>query len=159
VLRAYAEVKASTDGNLFDVPGDLAPGEIRAEVRKDPAIFSLARHIAKAAEQLNAANPDHAHPNILIFVNHARRKGPADLRLALEGIPAPGGGRLFPLVNDVDQWDVQKGVWEAARSIDLYVWVDPKKRTWQAFRPAGAPRLAEACDLLGIAPTCWVRGS
>jgi hypothetical protein len=55
-------------------------------------------------------------------------------------------------VNDVDKWEVQKGVWEAARSIDLYVWVDPKKRTWQAFRPAGAKRLAEACDLLGLTP-------
>ena len=65
----------------------------------------------------------------------------------------PGGGRLFPLVNDADQWDVQKDVWEAARSIDLYVWIDPKKRTWQAFKPAGAERLAEACDLLGIAAT------
>jgi hypothetical protein len=32
------------------------------------------------------------------------------------------------------------------------VWVDPKKRTWQAFRPAGAKRLAEACDLLGLTP-------
>jgi hypothetical protein len=41
---------------------------------------------------------------------------------------------------------------EAARSIDLYVWVDPQKRVWQAFRPARAQRLAEACDLLGISP-------
>jgi ribosomal protein L30 len=149
-LRAYCEMKAPTDGALFDVPDDLAPGEIRAEVRKDPAIFNLARHIARAAKQFNAANPDRAHPNILVFVNHARRKGPADLRMALEGIPAPGGGRLFPLVNEADQWDVQKDVWEAARSIDLYVWFDPKKRTWQAFKPARAQRLAEACDLLGI---------
>ncbi|HEY2858363.1 MAG TPA: hypothetical protein VGJ21_08100 [Terracidiphilus sp.] len=42
--------------------------------------------------------------------------------------------------------------WEAARSIDLYVWVNPRKRTWQAFRPAGARRLNEACDLHGISP-------
>jgi len=82
-LRAYCEVKSSTDGDLFELPDDLAPGEIRVEVHKDPAIFSLARHIAKAARQFEAANPDRSHPNILIIVNHARRKGPADLRMAL----------------------------------------------------------------------------
>lgn len=133
-LRAYCELKATTDGKLFHVPDDLKPGEIRVEVRKDPAIFNLARHIAKAAKQFEAANPDRAHPNILVIVNYARRKGPADLRMALEGIQAPDGRRFFPLVNDVDNWEVQKGVWEAARSIDLYVWVDPKKRTWHPFR-------------------------
>lgn len=61
--------------------------------------------------------------------------------------------RIFitpPLVNDADKWEVQKDVWDAARSINLYVWVDPRKRTWQAFRPAGAKRLTEACDLLGV---------
>jgi hypothetical protein len=149
-LRAYCEVKSSTDGDLFELPDDLAPGEIRVEVHKDPAIFSLARHIAKAARQFEAANPDRSHPNILIIVNHARRKGPADLRMALEGIRAPDGRRFFPLVNDDDKWGVQEDVWEAARSIDLYVWVDPQKRTWQSFRPTGAQRLAEACNLLGI---------
>jgi hypothetical protein len=112
----------------------------------------LAPLIAKAAKQFEAANPDRAHPNILVIVNHARRKGPADLRMTLEGIRAPDGRRFFPLVNDEDKWEVQKGVWEAARSIDLFVWVDPRKRIWQAFRPSGAQRLAEACDLLGIAP-------
>lgn len=84
-LRAYCEIKSPTDGDLFDFPDDLAPDEIRVEVRKDPAIFNLARHIAKAAKQFEAVNRDRAHPNILVIVNHARRKGPADLRMALEG--------------------------------------------------------------------------
>jgi ribosomal protein L30 len=149
-LRAYCEMKAPTDGDLFEVPDDLAPGEIRAVVRKDPAIFNLARHVAKAAKQFEAANPDRAHPNILVIVNHARRKGPADLRMALEGIKTPDGRRFFPLVNEADQWEAQKAVWEAARSIDLYIWVDPRKRSWQAFQPNGAQRLAGARDLLGI---------
>jgi large subunit ribosomal protein L30 len=151
-LRAYGEMKAPTDGDLFDFPADLLPGEVRVEVRGDPAIFNLARHIANAARQFDAVNPDRAHPNILIFVNHARRKGLTDLRMALEGIPTPDGGQLFPLVNEDDKWDVQKDVWEAAHSIDLYVWVDPKKQSWQPLCPAGARRLAEACDLLGVAP-------
>jgi hypothetical protein len=147
-LHAYCEMKAPTDGDLFDVPDDLAPGEV---CRKDPAIFNLARHIAKAAKQFDAANPDRAHPNILIFVNHARRKGPANLRMALEGIQAPDGGRLFP-VNDADKSEVQNDVWEAACAVDLYVWVDAKKRTWQAFHPARPRRWAEACDRFGMAP-------
>jgi hypothetical protein len=149
-LRAYCEVKAPTDGDLFDFPDDLTPGEIRSEVRKDPAIVNLARHIAKAAKQFQAANPDHAHPNMLVIVNHARRKGLADLRMALEGIRAPDGRRFFPLVNDADKWEVQKGVWEATKSIDIIVWVDPRKRTWRVFRLASAKRLTEACELLGV---------
>jgi ribosomal protein L30 len=152
-LRAYCELKSPGDGDLFDFPDDLAPGEIREEVRKDPAVFNLAAHVAKSAKQFDAANPDRAHPNILVIVNHARRKGLSDLRMALEGIRAPDGRRFYPLVNDEDQWEVQQGVWNAARIIDLYVWVDPKKRNWQWLQPAGAARLAEACDLLGI-PNC-----
>jgi large subunit ribosomal protein L30 len=151
-LRAYCEVKSPTDGDLFELPSDLVPGEIRVQVSKDLAIFNLARHIAKAAKQFESVNPGRTHPNILVFVNHARRKGPADLRMALEGFPGPDGRPLFPLVNEVDQWEVQKEVWDAARSIDLYVWVDPRKRTWQVLRPGGAARLKEACELLGVAP-------
>jgi hypothetical protein len=151
-VRAYCEVKSPTDGDALDFPEDLLPGEVRTQVRKDPSTFSLANHIAKAAKQFEAANPDRKHPNILVFVNHARRKSPVDLRIALEGVRGPNGERWFPLVNEKDKWEVQKGVWDAARSIDLYVWVDARKRTWQAFRPARAPRLKEACALLGIEP-------
>jgi ribosomal protein L30 len=103
-LRAYCEMKAPADGDVFDFPDDLAPGEVRVEVRKDPAIFNLAAHIAKSAKQFEAVNPDRTHPNILVIVNHGRRKGPADLRMALEGIRAPNGQRFYPLVNDQDQW-------------------------------------------------------
>jgi hypothetical protein len=150
-LRAYCEVKSPTDGDLFKVPNDLVPGEIRVEVSKDPAIFNLARHIAKAAKQFEAANLGRAHPNILVFVNHARRKGLDDLRMALQGLPGPDGRPLFPLVNEVDKWEIQNDVWDAARSIDLYVWVDPRKRNWHVLRPTGAARLTEAYDLLGVA--------
>jgi hypothetical protein len=152
VLGGYCEVKSPTDGDLFDFPADLAPDEIRVEARNDPALFNLARHITKAGKQFKAVNHDRKLPNVLIIVNHARRKRPADLRLALEGFRGPDGRRMFPLANDEDKWDVQKGVWEAARSIDLYLWVDPRKRTWQAFRPAGAKRLIEACEFLGLPP-------
>lgn len=71
--------------------------------------------------------------------------------MALEGIRAPDGRGFFPLVNDDDKWAVQEGAWRAAQSIDLYIWVDARKRTLQPFHPVGARRLKEACQLLGIA--------
>lgn len=156
LLRAYCEVKLPTDGDLFKIPKDLAMGEIRVEVGKDLALINLARHVTKAAKQFGRANSDRTHPNILIFVNHARRKGPADLAIALQGFPGPDGQPLFPLIeeekdNEEDKWEMQKGVWDAARTIDLYVWVDPIQRTWNVLRPKSAARLKHACDLLGVA--------
>jgi ribosomal protein L30 len=152
-LRAYCELKSVTDGDLFNFPEDLLPGQIRVEVRKDPAIFGVARLVTKAAKQLEAINQEHTVPNILVVVNHARRKGLGDLRMAMQGFPGPGGQRLFPLVNDDDGWEVQSGVWAATRTIDLYIWVNPRKRIWESLRQAGAARLAEACELMGIADT------
>jgi hypothetical protein len=65
-------------------------------------------------------------------------------------MPGPDGQRWFPLVNEDDKWKVQKGVWDAACSIDLYVWVDAWKRMWLALQPFGATRFKEACELLYI---------
>src|SRR5258707_5943676 len=42
-LRAYCEVKSPTDGDLFDFPDDLAPGEIRREVRSAAAVMRSTR--------------------------------------------------------------------------------------------------------------------
>jgi large subunit ribosomal protein L30 len=149
-LVGYGEMKSPNDGDLFDFPSDLAPGEIRREVRRDPGVVALARIVAKASKQFDAVNHDRAQPNILFIVNHARGKGPGDLRMALDGIPAPDGRRFFPLVNEMDQWEIQHDVWRAAQSIDLFVWIDPRRRSWEPFRMKGAPRLAEACALLNI---------
>src|SRR6266850_954836 len=58
-------------------------------------------------------------------------------RFALEGIQVPGGGRGFFIFDEKkDQRerdkaapdDKQKAVWEAARSIDLYLWIEPQKK-------------------------------
>lgn len=152
-LRGYCEVKSPDDKWVFDFPSDLKPDELRAEVRPDPAAPNLALHIEKAAQQFDSVNPDHALPNILAFVNHARLRGPFDLRHVLEGIQETDGRRGF-LIHDKEEKEVpgewQKRVWKAAKSIDLYVWIDAHKGTWVYRQPLGAKRLAEACDLLGI---------
>jgi large subunit ribosomal protein L30 len=144
-MRGYCELKSPRDDWVFDFPSDLEPGEHRVEVRPDPVAHNLGRQILRAAEQFNAVNPDHTLPNILVIVSHARRRGPADLHMVLTGIQVPNGDPLFVLPPEK-----QKQLWEAARSIDLYIWIDEHSRTCQNIRPVGAARINEACDLLGI---------
>jgi hypothetical protein len=48
------------------------------------------------------------------------------------------------------KWEKQKELWEAARRIDLFFWIDAGKRTCRHLYPVGATRLKEACDLLSI---------
>lgn len=159
-LQGFCEVKSPRDHWDFEFPKDLKPGEIREETRRDPAAPNLGLHIVKAAKQFDSVNPDHSAPNILVVVNHAMGRNPLDLRFALEGLKVPGGGRGLFIFDEKKQGDKdqevpdekQKEVWEAAKSIDLYLWVDPQKKTWVYRFPLGAKRLAEACALVGIEP-------
>jgi hypothetical protein len=158
-IRGYCELKSPRDDWVFSFPHDLKPGEHRAEVRRDMAAHNLAGHILEAAEQFDSINPEHKLPNILVIVSHARHRGPIDLRDVLEGIRlGDDGKRVFPPLADVrekepdKQMKKQEKVWKAARSIDLYVWIDEHKRTCEYRFPVGAERLKEACDLLGLEP-------
>jgi large subunit ribosomal protein L30 len=144
-VRGYCELKSPRDDWVFDFPADLGPGEHRVDVRPDPGAHNLSRQILNAAEQFDSVNTDHTLPNILVIVSHARRREPADLHMVLTGIQVPDGHPLFVLPADR-----QAKVWEAARSIDLYVWIDEHTRSCQYIRPIGAARLQEACDLVGI---------
>jgi large subunit ribosomal protein L30 len=98
-LKGYCELKSPRDDWMFAVPKNLKPGEIRQESRPDPTAHALARVIGKAAAQFDSVNPDHAHPNILVIVSHARLRGPVDLHMAIAGMPMPDGGRRFLLVD------------------------------------------------------------
>jgi large subunit ribosomal protein L30 len=152
-LCGYCEMKSPNDQWVFEFPTDLEPDELRIEVRPDGAVPNLGRRIVKAAQQFDAVNPKHDVPNIMVIVNHAPGKGPLDLRFALEGMVVPGGGRglfIFDKENEKKPSDDQKKVWEAARNIDLYIWVDPRTRKWEYRLPVGAKRLIEACNLLNI---------
>ena|ERR1700730_253446 len=112
---------------FFEFPHDLKADELREERRFDAAAPNLGLHIVKAAQRFDSVNPDHALPNILVIANHAPLRGPLDLRHALEGLEAPDGHHEF-LIFDENEKEVpgerQKEVWRAARSIDLYLWID-----------------------------------
>jgi hypothetical protein len=43
-------------------------------------------------------------------------------------------------------------MWDAARCIDLIVWIDVHTGKCHPIFPLGAERLAEACDLFGVKP-------
>jgi large subunit ribosomal protein L30 len=98
-LKSYCELKSPRDDWIFSVSKDLKPGEIREESREDPTAHALARLIGKAAAQFDVVNPDHAQPNILVIMSHARLRGPANLHLANGGLALSNGDRLFLLVD------------------------------------------------------------
>jgi hypothetical protein len=144
-LCGYCELKSPRDDWIFE-PADKAEGERPvAEMRPSPTSNNPARQIKSAAEQFDAVNPNHELPNILVFVNHAPGRTRSDLYVTLAGMPVPGGPSLFTLT-----LDHQKDVWEAARRIDLFLWIDPQKRTWQPLCPNDAVHRATVCSLFGI---------
>lgn len=154
-LKGYCELKSPRDDWIFAIPKDLKPGEIRKESREDPTAHALARVIGKAAAQFNAVNPDHVQPNILVIVSHARLRGPTDLHLAIGGMPMPDGSRRFLLVDPNEKdfkkaFEKQKKLWEDARKIDLFYWVDAHTKTVRHVTNKDGSRHREARDLMNI---------
>jgi hypothetical protein len=115
------------------------------ETRPSPTSNNLARQIESAVEQLDAVNPDHKLPNVMVIVNHAAGRTRSDLHVTVTGIQVPDGPRLFTL-----KPDRQKQVWEAARRVDLFLWIDPEKRTCQHAYPADSVHREAACALFGL---------
>jgi len=154
-LVGYCELKSPRDDWVFDVPDDLEPGEIRQEVRPNPAPHNLARNIGKAAAQFDSVNPDHELPNILVLVSHARLRDTVDLHMAIAGIEMPDGTRRFLLVDPNEKnwnkaWEKQKKLWEDASRIDLFFWIDAHKRSCKHISNLDAKRHCEARELFGI---------
>ena len=140
-LHGFCEVKSPRDDYVFD-----APNESGFAVRENvPTRRKLGSHIRQASKQFEAVNPGHKLPNIVVFVNHASGLERADLFATLSGIPVPGGHPLELLPPKM-----QRRVREAARGIDLFVWIEPKKGTCQHLSVAGALCQAAALELLGL---------
>jgi hypothetical protein len=145
VYQQAAELKSPRDDWLFEFPREIKPGEFVTETRPSPTSNNLARQIESAVEQFDRVNPDHKLPNVLVLVNHAVGRTRSDLHITLAGIPLPGGPNLFTL-----KLDHLKRVWEAARRIDLFIWVDAQERSCQHLYANDAAHRATACGLLGI---------
>lgn len=155
-LVGYCELKSPRDDWIFEFPMDMMPGDNRVEIRRDPAAHNLADHVGKAAAQFDAVNPDRKVPNILVFVSHARLRGPSDLAMAIAGVPMPNAGVAFLLLdeqhkgNSERMWKRQKQLWDDARRIDLVVWVDAHNGSCEFIRLQGAKKLDGALKLMGL---------
>lgn len=140
-LVAFCEFKSPRDDFVFE-----APGRDGFAIRKNlPFYRKLGSHIRRAAEQLETVNPDHKLPNIMVFVNHAPDIARRDLLATIAGLPVPGGWPLFMLSPKM-----QAQVTEAARHIDLFLWIDAEKGTCQHLSVSGAAHETAALELLGL---------
>jgi large subunit ribosomal protein L30 len=132
-LQGFCEMKSPRDDFIFEFPED---GD--AAVRKDvPFYRKLASHVRRAARQFDAVNPEHALPNILAFVSHSPDIERRDLIATIAGLPVPGAAPVFMLPREM-----QQEVLEAARRIDLFLWIDAKRQrpnligmTWSCLAP------------------------
>jgi hypothetical protein len=140
-LQAFCELKSPRDDFLFELPQQDGFA-IRANL---PFHRKLGSHIRYAAQQFDAVNPDREFPNILVFVNHSPDIARRDIHATVAGLPGPDGKRIFMLSRKM-----QEQVLNAARKIDLFLWIDAPKRTCQHVSINGAVHQAAALDLLGL---------
>jgi hypothetical protein len=118
---AFGELKSPRD-DWLDEKLEEGGGEVVGGARSDPVPNRLARHIKAADVQFSTANPDHEHPNVLVFVNHDPASHAGDLLEVLTGRLHADSGEAYLTLPHV-----------AARvadvRIDLYLWIDAAKRT------------------------------
>jgi ribosomal protein L30 len=141
-LTGFCEMKSPRDDYIFERP---APGEFA--IRKDlPFHRKLGSHIRYAGLQFDAVNPDHSLPNILAFISHSPDIARRDLHATVVGLPAPEPGkRVFMLDREM-----QEQVLDAARKVDLFLWIDAEKGKCQHVSVNGAPHQQAALDLLDL---------
>jgi ribosomal protein L30 len=140
-LVGYCELKS-----LFDFEALEDPPEGGMAVRRNvPFYRKLGQHIRGASQQLDAENPAHDKPNIMVFVCHTPEIERKDLRATIAGLPLSTGRALFMLGKKM-----QGQVCEAARKVDLFLWIDATARTCQHLTTADAKHRATALGLFGL---------
>jgi large subunit ribosomal protein L30 len=140
-LVGYCELKS-----LFDFEALEAPPAGGMVVRKNlPFYRKLGQQIRGGSQQLDAENPAHDKPNIMVFVSHTPEIERKDLRATIAGLPLPDGKALFMLGKKM-----QGQVCGAARRIDLFLWIDATARTCQHLTAADAKHRATALGLFGL---------
>ena len=141
-LVGYCEVKS-----LFDPEALEDPPEGAMAVRKNlPFYRKLGQHVRGAVEQLRAENPTHDKPNVMVFVSHTPDIERKDLIATIAGLPLPDGKPLFMLGRKM-----QGQVCQAARKIDLFLWIDATTGTCLHLTAPGAKHRATALGLFGLA--------
>jgi hypothetical protein len=138
----FCEMKSPRDDFVFEKPvaGQAAVRENLPHYRK------LGGHIRHAAKQFGAVNSDHKVPNVLAFVTHCPDIGQRDLLATIAGLPVPGSDRRPFMLSR----KMQQQVMDAARHIDLFLWIDAQKRTREHLSTNGAPHQKAALDLFGL---------
>ncbi|MGY4169903.1 hypothetical protein [Bradyrhizobium sp. USDA 4529] len=90
-------------------------------------------------------NPTHDKPNVMVFVSHTPDIERKDLIATIAGLPISGGERLFMLGKKM-----QSQVCQAARKIDLFLWIDAGAGTCQHLTVADAKHRSSALQLFGL---------
>jgi large subunit ribosomal protein L30 len=140
-LVGYCELKS-----LFDPAVLEDPPEGEMVVRRNlPFYRKLGQNVRAAVEQLNAKNPGHDKPNVVVFVSHTSEIERKDLIATIAGLPLPDGKPLFMLGRKM-----QGQVCDAARKIDLIIWIDATSGTCQHLTVADAKHRAAALALFGL---------
>lgn len=139
---ASGSARSPRDDFVFERP---APGKFA--IRENlPFYRKLGSHIKHAALQFDAVNPVHDRPNILVFVSHTPDIARRDLNATIVGLPAPEPGkRIFMLGRKM-----QEQVHDAARKVDLILWIDAETGTCQHVGVNGAPHRTTALELLNL---------
>jgi ribosomal protein L30 len=141
-LVGYCEVKSLFD---FEVLEDPPEGEMAVR-RNVPFYRKLGQRVIGAVQQLEAGNPEHDKPNVIVFVSHTPEIERRDLIATIAGLPVQGGPPLFMLGKKM-----QGQVWDAARKIDIFLWIDATARTCQHLTSPDAKHRATALEMFGLA--------
>jgi hypothetical protein len=140
-LVGYCELKSPCDDEALEDP----PAGGMAVRRNLPFYRKLGNQVRGASQQIDAENPKHDKPNVMAFVSHTPEIERRDLIATIAGLPTSDGKTLFMLGRKK-----QRQVCEAARKIDLFLWIDATARTCQHLTAADEKHRAAALGLFGL---------
>ena len=123
-LAGFCEVKSPRDDLLDEMLEQAPPGEIVGYARNDPRFNRIARHILKAVKQFATVNPDHALPNVLVFVNHDDHSNFNDLYETVTGYARAASGKRYPFHLHI----AEQRLGDKRGRIDLYLWIDDNRK-------------------------------
>jgi hypothetical protein len=147
-LVGFCEVKSPRDDGLDEQLEGADAFELRGGARDDPTFNRIGRHIEKAATQFDAVNPNHALPNVLVFVNNADASNFHDLLETLSGEFHAASGERFPTMKKISEGRLKK----VRDRIDLFIWIDRKTNRIQGwlFNRASPDKVTALCVMFGL---------